>query len=128
MVAVPIPRSGEHAQMRTAREIASHAQGSASLPAPASGSQPQDWTHWVAAGVVIAGGALMITGNRRAGVAVAAAGTALALIEEQDAIAEIWQNVPEYLSRAQDFLDKVEQYLAEASAQGQRIQSLLRRA
>jgi len=126
MVAVPIPRSGEHAQMRSAREIASHAQGSASLPAPSP--RTEDWTHWLAAGAVIAGGALMVTGNRRAGLTVAAAGTALALIEEQEAIAELWKSVPDYLNQAQDFLDKVEQYLTEASAQGQRIQSLLRRA
>jgi hypothetical protein len=129
MVASPIPRSGEYAQMRTNRDIASHAQGSASLPAPASGakSQSQDWTTWVAAGAVVAGGALMVTGNRRAGLAVAAAGTALALIEEQDVVTTFWKNLPDYLNQAQDFLDQVERYMAEASIQGQRIQSILRR-
>ena len=127
MVAAPIPRSGEYAQMRTSHTIASHAQGSASLPAPASEAKSQDWMNWVAAGAVVAGGALMVTGNRRAGLVVAAAGTALALIEEQDAVGAFWKNLPGYLSQAQDFLDQVEQYMAEASIQGQRIQSILRR-
>jgi hypothetical protein len=59
--------------------------------------------------------------------ALAAAGTAFALIEEQEAVAEFWNNLPGYLGQAQEFLDKVEQYMAEASAQGQRLQSMLRR-
>ena len=128
MVPFPIPRSGEAKQMPSTRTIASHAQGSASLPAPAPQSEPaDDWAKWVAAGAVVAGGALMISGNRRAGMALAAAGTAFALIEEQEAVAEFWNNLPGYLGQAQDFLDKVEQYMAEASAQGQRLQTILRR-
>jgi len=113
--------------MRTNRAIASHAQGSASLPAPAYEVKSQDWPTWVAAGAVVAGGALMVTGNRRAGLAVAAAGTALALIEEQDVVTTFWKKLPDYLNQAQDFLDQVERYMAEASVQGQRIQSILRR-
>jgi hypothetical protein len=99
---------------------------SASLAAPASEAKSQDWTNWVAAGAVVAGGALMVTGNRRAGLAIAAAGTALALIDEQDAVAAFWKNLPQYLTQAQDFIDQVEHYMAEASIQGQRLQSILR--
>jgi hypothetical protein len=115
MVAVPISRPTPFNETPVA------------LPAPVADANSQDLTKWVAAGAVVAGGALMVTGHRKAGLAVAAAGTALALLEEQELVAEWWKSLPTYLSQAQDFLEKVEHYLAEASVQGQRIQSILRR-
>jgi len=128
MVAVPIPRSG---QPLYPQSIAASSQvppaGSPSLPAPAQQPASPDLTHFVAAGTLLAGGALIATGHRRAGIAIAAAGTAIALLEEQEAVKEWWKNLPGYLSDAQDFLDKIEGYLKEASVQGQRLQGLLRR-
>lgn len=82
---------------------------------------------WLAAAAVVAGGALMVTGNRRAGLAVAAAGTALALIEEKEALAKMWKHLPDYLGQAQEIVGKVEHYLEEASTQGHRLQGILRR-
>jgi hypothetical protein len=115
MVAVPIPRSGQATQLR-------------SLSSGAPATQPkQDWTHLVAAGTVVAGGALMVFGHKKAGLAVAAAGTALALLEEPEVLDRWWKSLPAYLAEAQGFLDKIEGYLDEVSAQGHRIQSILRR-
>lgn len=130
MVAVPIPRSGASSQARYLKSFGSYAEvpaGSASLPAPAQQSSSPDWTHFVAAGTLLAGGVLMVTGHKRAGMAVAAAGTALALVEEQEAIKSWWKNLPGYLDDAQQFLDKIEGYLQEAAVQGQRLQGILRR-
>ncbi|HEX4320781.1 MAG TPA: hypothetical protein VHZ52_07760 [Acidobacteriaceae bacterium] len=126
MVAVPIPRSS--AQARYPQSFPPPA-GSASFPAPslAPSSASPDWTHYVAAGTLLAGGVLMVTGHKRAGMAVAAAGTALALVEEQEAIKSWWRNLPGYLNDAQGFLDKIEGYLQEAAIQGERLQSMLRR-
>ena len=75
MVAVPIPRTGQPTQMP-------------SLSAGAPVKQ-QDWTHLVAAGALVAGGVLLVSGHRKAGLGVAAAGTALALLEEP-AVIENW--------------------------------------
>jgi hypothetical protein len=98
------------------------------LPGPTSpGWSSPDWTHYVAAGTVIAGGALIATGHRRAGMAVAATGAAMALLEEQEAVKSWWKNVPAFLAEAQVFLDKVDGYLKEATVQGARLQSILRR-
>jgi hypothetical protein len=127
MVAIPIPRSGASVQTRYPQSFGSYPAGSASLPAPAQSSPSPDWTHYVAAGTLVAGGVLMVTGNKRAGMAVAAAGTALALLEEQEAIKSWWRDLPAYLNDAQEFLDKIEGYLQEASVQGQRLQGILRR-
>jgi hypothetical protein len=129
MVAVPIPR-GASSKARYPQSFGSYADvpaGSASFPAPAPSTRSPDWTHYVAAGTLVAGGVLMVTGHKRAGMAVAAAGTALALVEEQESIKSWWKNLPGYLDDAQDFLDKIEGYLQEATVQGQRLQGILRR-
>ena len=124
MVTIPIPRSGKDAQMR---ETHIHELGTGRVSTPASEANPHDRTNWLAAGAVVAGAALMVTGNRRAGLAVAAAGTASALIEEQEAVSRVWKNLPDYLNQAHDLLEKVERYIGEATSHGERIQRILRR-
>jgi len=69
----------------------------------------------------------MLTGHKKAGLAVAATGTAIALLEEQDAVKTWWKNLPGYLREAQVVLDKVEGYMEEAAVQGHKLQSILRR-
>jgi hypothetical protein len=98
-----------------------------SLPGMSSKTAPEDWTKYVAAGALLAGGAMMIAGNRRAGLVVAAAGTALAMLEEQEMIESWWNRIPGYLRDAQDLLDKVEGYIEEVSAQGHKLQGMLQR-
>ena len=130
MVAVPIPRSGTSSTSRFPPGTSPYGEvpaGSTSLPAPAPQAQSPNWTQYLAAGTLLAGGTLLVTGHRRAGVAVAAAGTALALLEEQEAVKEWWKNLPGYLNDAQHFLGRIEDYLKEASVQGQRIQNILRK-
>ena len=99
------------------------------LPAPPVGVvvKDPDWTKFAAAGTMLAGGLLVLTGHKRAGLAVAAAGTAIALLEEQDAVKTWWKNIPGYLREAQAVLDKVEGYMEEAATQGHKLQSILRR-
>jgi len=122
MVSVPIDRS------RYPNPYSQHspAAGSASLPAPAPGAQTE-WTNLVAAGTVVAGGALMVAGHKKAGLAVAALGTVIALLDEPEAIETWWRNLPKYLDGAQEMLGKVEHYLDEATVQGQRLKSILHR-
>jgi len=122
MVSVPIDRSVHP----TAFSRPSPAAGSASLPAPTQGAQTE-WTQFVAAGTVVAGGALMVAGHKKAGLAVAALGTVLALLDEPEAIETWWRNLPKYLDGAQEMLGKVEHYLDEAAVQGQRLKSVLNR-
>jgi hypothetical protein len=115
MMTVPIPRTGQTTQLR-----------SLSSGAPAT-LPKQDWTHFIAAGTVVAGGALMAFGHKRAGLAVAAAGTALALLEEPEVLDRWWKSLPAYLAEAQGFLDKIEGYMEDVSVQGHRIQGIFRR-
>ncbi len=92
------------------------------------GNDTQDWTSIAAAAAVVGGGVLMVTGHKRAGLAVAAVGTMIALLDEPETIDSWWKNLPEYLKGAQEMLDKAEGYLNEAGIQGRRLQSLLHRS
>jgi len=126
MGTIRFPRSAE---ARNPKSLGVYSEVSALgsvTPAP-NGRGQFCWTHLLSAGALITGGALMVAGKRKAGLALASAGTAVALMEEQDAIAQWWRMLPEYLNQAQGFLDQVEEYLAEASVQGQRVQEIFRR-
>ena len=130
MVAVPIPRSGPSSPGRYPQAVPAYTDvpaGSDSLPAPAPQEKAPDWTHLLAAATLLTGGALIATGHRKAGMAVAAAGTAMALLEEQETVKKWWESLPGYLDDAQTFLDSIEAYLKEASVQGHRIQSILKK-
>ena len=119
MVTLPISRSSASKEARTPKVLSGNA-----------GSQqdkPLDWTHLLVAGSLVAGGVMILGGRRRAGVAIAAAGTALALLEDQEIVVSWWRKLPNFMARAQDFLDRVEHYAEQASAQGHRIQDILRR-
>jgi hypothetical protein len=48
------------------------------------GTQGTSWALYAAGGSLLAGGLLLLTGNRRAGLVTAASGTALALLDQQD--------------------------------------------
>jgi len=86
-----------------------------------------DWTHFVAAGTIVAGAAIIASGRRRTGMTVAALGTAMALVEEQDSVKLWWKRLPGLLDQAQYFLDRAEVYLKEATEKGHRLQGILRR-
>ncbi|WP_263357165.1 hypothetical protein [Acidicapsa ligni] len=105
----------------------SHIDSTELLTAGSAAPAQQGWTNYVAAGTIVAGGALMITGHKKAGLAIAAAGTALALLEEPAVIEGWWNRLPGYLAQAQFFLDEAERYIQEASIQGQRLKSILHR-
>jgi hypothetical protein len=97
------------------------------LPPIGPDKKAPDWTHFLAAGTVIAGGILIASGRRRAGLAVAAAGTGLALAHEQESVKLWWKRLPGLLDQAQHFLDRTELFLKEAAEQGHRLQSILKR-
>jgi len=113
MTAVPLPRTGEPTQL---------------LPVGPKTPAQQDWTHLIAAGTLIAGGALLVSGRKKTGLAVAIAGTAIALLDEPEMVQSWWRSMPGVLSNAQVFLDKVEQYMGAAAEQGHRLQGVFRRS
>uniref|UniRef100_E6QHS1 Uncharacterized protein n=1 Tax=mine drainage metagenome TaxID=410659 RepID=E6QHS1_9ZZZZ len=119
-VPVPVPSPAD-SSARSAPQVVS-----ASPSSPHQDWVHQDWINLLAAGSLLAAGALVVTGHRRAGLAVAAAGTALALVEERGTIAAAWKALPGYLGEAQSLAEQVEGFLQELATQGEKLQSILR--
>jgi hypothetical protein len=84
-----------------------------------------DWLLYAAAGTLMAGGVLLATGNRRAGLAVAASGAALAMLDQQETVVACWDALPGYLNEIQDFLSRVQGTVDEISAQGAKLRAMV---
>ena len=82
----------------------------------------------IASGVaLVAGGLLVLAGKRKVGTVVAASGAALVLVEQQDLVRHYWQQVPEYIDKAQKALDQVQNGVDEIEAKREQLHSVLHR-
>lgn len=98
----------------------------ANTPRPACG-QTMSWVGYAAAGSLLAGGVLLLTGRRRAGLLTAVSGTALALLDQKDVVSAWWNALPVYLNEAQEVLGKVQSAIEEVSTQREKIHRILAR-
>jgi hypothetical protein len=83
------------------------------------------WTRSVAAGSLIVSALLLISGKRKSGLAVAAAGATIALLENPGAVKEAWESMPRFVRAGQDFLVRVEDFVDELNKQGGRLRKVL---
>jgi hypothetical protein len=83
------------------------------------------WTRSLAAGSLVVGAVLLVTGRRRSGLAVAAAGAALAVLEHPEAVKEAWEALPRWVRSGQDLLVRVEDFVDELNKQGARLKKVL---
>ena len=88
-------------------------------------SEGTNWARIAAGGSLLASGLLLLTGNRRAGLATAAAGTALALLDQQEIVKAWWDALPGYIDQAQHVLGQVEESVVELATQHQRLHTIL---
>lgn len=82
------------------------------------------WTRSLAAGSLVTGAVLLLTGRRRGAVAVAIAGTAVALFENPDGVREFWRKLPDYIRTGQDFFSKAERLIEQIGEQGERFRAM----
>lgn len=78
----------------------------------APATEPAEPVHWlgVAAGAtLVAGGLLFIGRQRRTGLAVAAAGAALAVLDQQETLRHWWAQIPDLVEQAQGLIGQVQQ-------------------
>jgi hypothetical protein len=85
------------------------------------------WNRSLAAGSLIAGALLLVTGYRRAGLAVAAAGATVALLENPEAVRNFWNSIPDFVHTSQDFLSRAESLIDDINRQRARVRSMLSR-
>ena len=85
----------------------------------------KDWLLYSAAGTLVAGGVLLVTGNRKAGLAVAATGAALAMLDQQETVQACWDALPGYITEIQEILTRVQSTVEEIAAQGAKLRTML---
>jgi hypothetical protein len=83
------------------------------------------WTRGVAAGSLLVSAVMLATGRRKPALALAAAGAAVALLENPEAVREFWNSIPRYLRAGQDFLVRTEDFVDQLEKQGVRLRQIL---
>jgi hypothetical protein len=92
---------------------------------PSKRENSPNWIRIAAATSLAASGALLLTGNRRAGLLTAISGAALAMLDQQDAVCAWWNALPAYLEEADDLLGRAQTVVADLSVQGQKLRKAL---
>lgn len=79
------------------------------------------WARIASAATLIAGGALLLSGKRRTGLLVAATGTALAVLDQQETLSKWWAQLPGYIGDIQQLLNQAETAVEEFAAQREKL-------
>ena len=90
-------------------------------------SEAMNWIGFAAGGTLVAGGLLMLIGERRAGVVAAASGTALALLAQPETLHSWWNALPGYIDQVQRVLGRVEDTVNEVAAKREDLRRILAR-
>jgi hypothetical protein len=88
----------------------------------------KSWVRTVAAGSLVTGAILLATGKRKAGLAVAAAGTIFALVEDPEGVKNVWNNIPNYLDSGHTLLGRFEKFVGELTVQGEKLRTVFEKA
>lgn len=79
----------------------------------------------VAGGALIAGGILLLTGQRRAAIAVSVAGAALTLLGEQETVRTWWEQIPGYVEHMENMIGRVKSSMEEITVTRDNLQQVL---
>jgi hypothetical protein len=89
-----------------------------------------DSMNWIGitAGTTLAvAGLLLLSGNRRSGLVAAAAGTTLAVLDQQDALRSWWDALPVYIDQVQGLLGQVQDTVNEVAVKREALRRALAR-
>lgn len=84
-----------------------------------------DLTKIAAGGALVAGGILLLTGNRRAGIAVSVAGAALTLLSEQETVRSWWEQIPDYVDHLENMVSRVKNSMEEITVTRDNLRQVL---
>lgn len=82
---------------------------------------------YAAAGSLVAGGALYVSGCRRTGLLAAVVGTALAMLDQQETMRVWWNALPVYLDEAQTLLSRVQGAMDDVTVQQEKLRQVFSR-
>ena len=91
------------------------------------GKDEPDWAGIAAGGSFLAGGLLLLTGRKKAGLAMTAGAMALTMLDQQDTIKQWWNTLPSLLGDAQRMLDRAQNTIDELAAGRDKLRSMFDR-
>lgn len=91
----------------------------------ANRADSRHWVGMVAAGTLMASGALLIAGKRRAGLVTAVSGVALTMLDQQDVVSRWWNTLPAYLEEIQGVLCRAQTAVEDLTVQGEKLRRVL---
>jgi hypothetical protein len=83
------------------------------------------WPRMVAAGSLIVGAYLLVTGRHKAALAAGLAAVGFAAAEDPEMAKRVWENTPKYLRAGQDFLKRAENVVEDVRGKGEKIREML---
>ncbi len=83
-----------------------------------------DWMGMAVGGTFLAGALLLLSGKKKAGLAVSAGAMALTLLDQQESIREWWHMLPKYLDDAQRLLDQAQHTIEDLAAKRDKLRSM----
>ena len=86
-----------------------------------------DWMGIAVGGTLLAGALLLLSGKKKAGLAVTGGAVALSLLDEQDTIREWWHTLPKYLDDAQRLLDQAQNTVDDLVAKREKLRAMFNR-
>ena len=89
------------------------------------GTDSTNWIRYAAAATLAASGVLLVTGQRRIGLVTALSGATLVLIDQQDAVRNCWDRLPEFLEDLQGLLGKAQTAVEDLSSQSEKLRKVL---
>ena len=91
----------------------------------ASEADYPNWVNIAAGGTLLAGGLLLLTGQRRAGIVMAVAGSALTLLGEQEIVRDWWEQIPTYVDHVQNMIGRVQTSMEELNLHRENLHQTL---
>jgi hypothetical protein len=90
-------------------------------------SESSRWIRAAAAGSLLAGGLLLLSGKKRPGLVAAATGTALTLLDQKETVRAWWASLPGLIDEAGVLLDQVDVAVKDLALQREKLRALVRR-
>jgi hypothetical protein len=84
-----------------------------------------NWVGYTAGATLAVAGLLLLSGNRRAGMVVAATGTTLAVLDQQETLRSWWNALPVYIDQVQGVLGQVQDTVNEIAVKREALRRAL---
>jgi hypothetical protein len=91
-------------------------------------TEEANWVGIAAGSALIAGGLLLLAGERRAGMVAAASGTALALLDQQETLHSWWNALPGLVDEVEQLTANVQGAVDDLAARREKLMQILSKA